>query len=174
MDKLSLLFAMALGSALIALALVGLALRGRNMRRFGDRQKVNQDLLRFLVLILMSLAMYVAGQDLMLLRVLPLTDGALLFATTALPTLVLCLVAGRWYLGVPAVLLVQAFLLLRLQAAGAVQGEWMALVVQNALCDLPGVLLYALVTGFARSAQARVEQARMLWRFLEQQKAKPQ
>ncbi|MGB8954505.1 MAG: hypothetical protein WCC10_03975 [Tumebacillaceae bacterium] len=172
MDKLMLFIAMALGSALIVLFLLGLALQGRNVRRFRDRQRVNQDLYRFVVLILASLAIYLVGHDLILLRFLPLTDGALLFATTALPTLVLSLIAARWYLGYAAAVLVQAFILLHVLAAGQVQGDWLPLLLQNALCDLAGVLLYGLVIRLAKSAQVRIVQARMLWRFLEQQKAK--
>ena len=172
MDKRMLIFAMALGSALIVLFLLGLALRGRNIKRFRDRQRLNEDLYRFVVLIVTSLAMYAAGHDLMLLRLLPLNDGALLFATTALPALVLSLIAGRWYLGYAAAVLVQAFILLHVQAMGEVQGDWLPLFLQNALCDLAGMLLYALVVSMAKSAQARIVQARMLWRFLEHQKAR--
>ena len=69
MDKRMLIFAMALGSALIVLFLLGLALRGRNIKRFRDRQRLNEDLYRFVVLIVTSLAMFYALHALGMLRV---------------------------------------------------------------------------------------------------------
>lgn len=136
-------------SVLISTLLYGIARAGRDMRRFGDRQRVNHDLYRFIVTILTAIALYLLGRDPwvhgMLFQALPWPDGVLLFAVTALPTLLLCWLAGRWYVGYAGMVIVQAFLLAQLerQTPGLLHGEWASLWGQHALFDAAGVVLYA-------------------------------
>lgn len=159
--------------SLIAACLFAIARNGRDTRRFRERQQLRDDLYRFTVTIVCSMALYLLGRDLHLLRILPLPDGVLLFVTTALPTWLLCSLSGRWYLGCTATLIVQGLILLQIQTkyVETLHSTFIALLLQNALFDLAGLGLYAWMKALWRKTAAETEQARHLQRYLSAQKA---
>lgn len=137
---------MLLSSCLITASLYAVARRGRNLQKFRDRHRLRDDLYRFIVTIVTSLALYLLGVHLGPDALLPLPSGVLLFLTTALPTWLLCLLSGRWYLGYTAALLVETFLLMHLQNghSAALHSPLSLLLLQNGLFNLGGLLLYRL------------------------------
>ncbi|TCP55897.1 hypothetical protein EV586_103556 [Tumebacillus sp. BK434] len=158
-EKLFLLLLLTGASLLIGAVLYSLARHGRNLRRFRERQVFYTDLHRFAVLIVTAFALYLFETRIPLWSTLSgVPDAIPLFASTALPALLLCLLAGRWYLGFPAALLVEWCVL---QSGGQTQ-----YFLQNATLSLAGLLLYLLYTMSLRAEQKRSTEHRALTRFL--------
>lgn len=142
---------MALSATAVATFLYGIAKRGRNLKRFGDRQQLYLDLHRFSVTIVTAFAFYLLSTRASFWELFPLPDTLLLFATTALPTLLLCLLSARWFLGYPASLLVQWSVL-------AYDGQTY-FFLPAALLSLAGLVLYLLIQLIhRRNVQTRSDQ----------------
>jgi hypothetical protein len=134
-------------SIAISAGLVWLAARGRDLRKYGGRQRFYEDLYRFTVMILTSLAMYLLGSTPALWQAVPLPESVLLFVMTALPTWALCAVSKRWYLGWGAAAVMQGFVVQALVGLGGVHGDVSGLWWPQVVCDLGGVTLYAMQSG---------------------------
>jgi hypothetical protein len=145
-------------SSLGGAALYALARRGRNLKRFSERQRLYTDLHRFSVTIVTAFALYLLGTRVPLWQLLPFPDAIPLFATTVIPALLLCLLSARWYLGFPAALLVQWFVLTHSNLSHH--------FLQNALLSLAGLALYLLYRAIVRSETKRTEEQKALLRFL--------
>ncbi|KEO81631.1 hypothetical protein EL26_19850 [Tumebacillus flagellatus] len=135
-------------SCLLSAFLVWLAARGRNLRKYGGRQRFYRDLYRFTVTICTALAIYLIGITPGIWHTLQLPESTMLFAVTALPTWLLSAVSGRWYLGLGAAAVLQGFVVQALIGTGGVHGSSVTqLWWPQVFCDLGGVVLYAMQTG---------------------------
>ncbi|PWK12995.1 hypothetical protein [Tumebacillus permanentifrigoris] len=134
-------------SCAVSAVLVLLAATGRDLRKYGGRQRFYEDLYRFTVMILTGLAMYLLGSTPGVWQAVPLPESVVLFAMTALPTWVLCAVSKRWYLGWCAAAVMQGFVVQALIQMGGVHGDVSALWWPQVVCDLGGVVLYAMQSG---------------------------
>jgi hypothetical protein len=159
-------------SILASVLLLLLARRGRNLRRFTDRQHFHLDLYRFIVTIVTALAIYLIGRDIDILRRLNLPDALLLFGTTALPTMLICSLSGRWYLGYGTTLLVQGMILytLSVEHPGFLTSPLAALLWQHAVCDLIGLTLYGWLSRMTRTAERKMKETQSLLRYLALQR----
>ncbi|ASS76558.1 hypothetical protein CIG75_17375 [Tumebacillus algifaecis] len=161
-EKLFILIVLLGSSLLTAAVLYGLAKRGRNLSRFRERQQFYSDLHRFSVTIVTTFALYLLYTRVPLWAILPLPDAIPLFATTVFPMLALCLLAGRWYVGCTAALLLQWFVL-------AVNDQ-AHFFLQNAVLSLIGLGLYLLHHLSSRSAKKRQHEFLRLIRALRLKK----
>ncbi|MBL0386959.1 hypothetical protein JJB07_09860 [Tumebacillus sp. ITR2] len=134
-------------SCLVSATLIWLAARGRDMKKYSGRQMFYADLYRFTVMICTSLALYLVGITPGIWQVLQLPESVVLFGATALPTWVLCSVSGRWYLGWAAAAILQGFVVQALVGMGGGHGEIAPMWWPQVVCDVGGVVLYAMQTG---------------------------